>query len=76
MDSMSIIYVRPSEDPCSCKCCYARNYDSTYSMFGERVDTLYEVQIGCTVTARCKNCLKNLYEAVGDIVNTNDTMEI
>jgi hypothetical protein len=38
-------------------------------MFGERVDTIYEVQIGCMVPVLCKNCLKKLYGAVGDIVN-------
>ena len=69
MDSMSILHVRPSKDHCSCNCCYARNYDSSFSMFGERVDTIYEVQIGCMVSVLCKNCLKKLYGAVGDIVN-------
>ena len=76
MDSMSVIYVRPSKDDRSCNCCSARNYDNSFSMLGKRVDTLYEVQIGCMMSVLCKNCLKNLYEAVGDIVNTNDTMKI
>lgn len=66
---MNILYVRPSKDHCSCNCCYARNYDSSFSNFGERVDVIYEVQIGGMVPTLCKNCLTRLYEAVGDIVN-------
>lgn len=75
MDSMSVIYVRPSKDNCSCNCCFARNYDNSFSMLGERVDTLYEVQIGCMTSVLCNNCLKNLYGAIGDIVNANDNIE-
>ena len=69
MGNMDIIYVRPSKSFCSCNCCYARNYDSSYANFGERVDMIYEVQIGGMVPMLCRRCLKKLYEAVGDIIN-------
>ena len=68
-DTMSILWVRPTKDSCSCNCWYARNYDSSFPMYGERVDTLYEVHIDCQVPVLCKNCLSNLYSAIGDIVN-------
>lgn len=67
---MDIIYVKKTKENRSCNCCSAQNYRSAFPVMDKYlVDDIYEVHIGCLVPALCGNCLKKLYDAVGDVMN-------
>lgn len=57
-DNMNISVKPTTDDICACNTCYAKNYDGDLS--DKRVDTLYDVRIGCMVSCLCKECLENL----------------
>lgn len=49
----------------SCNACLARNYESSLSpQIGERVNELYDVDIGRMTVTLCKRCLERLSSAI------------
>lgn len=52
------INIQKATEIASCNNCNARNYDS-HDM-NNKVDTIYEVRIGCMVNRLCPDCLAEL----------------
>lgn len=60
-----VISVVDNDTCSSCNVCYARNYDSRFSVaLGERVDKLYNLSIGAQTVYLCENCLKLLKDKI------------
>ena len=53
--------IRKSEWSRSCSCCNTANYESDLY---KKVDTIYELKIGCMVNALCPDCLKALAKQI------------
>lgn len=57
---MNIEIKKSSETICTCNSCGARNYETKndfVKITTRKVDTMYEVRIGCMVSRLCPDCL-------------------
>ncbi len=52
----------------SCNGCFAKNYESSLPTFNEKVDLLFEVNIGSQQTCLCEKCLNRLHHAVSSAI--------
>lgn len=58
------MHIKPTEwKIASCNSCYAHTH-STSRPLGERVDMLYELQIGSMVVTLCDKCCNKLIEVI------------
>ena len=64
---MNISIKQAEEEICCCNSCYAKNYDDGIS--DKKVDVLYDVLIGNTLSCLCHDCLVHLVDQATEILN-------
>ena len=71
--NMKSISVKITPWYCTCNACHARNYPVQYPAGIPResvkVVPIYEVHIGSMVPALCEDCLRNLCDTIGGVLN-------
>lgn len=64
-----------THDVAACSICRANNFDNDQYAIGERVDRLYELQIGSQVMTLCDKCLDRLREKLAQRVVAEEKPE-
>ena len=61
------LFVKKTEDACSCSSCSAINFGSSLPV--KKVDVLFDVQVGNTRVTLCEECLTALVAQVANILD-------